>query len=161
MNDKNLTCYETGWAVFLDIQMWIKWLGLLSNIATIAAVIVACVAAWITYQQIIANRQESRRSTASQIYQQYLNLCMNNSAFSLGYAIPTIRNDDYTKYCWFVSSMLYSFEEILDVNGSDEQWIKAIESQLERHKAHLKISSTVNDQQWGPELDNIIKKIIS
>lgn len=156
----NVTCFKTGLSALLDIQLWIKWMSILSNIATVVAVIVAIVAALIAYQQLLSNIKESKSSTANNIYQQYLTLCMDNPHFSFGMEKPHEKNEEYARYCWFVSSMLFSFEQILEINEDDPKWTKTIESQLERHAAHLKISSTVSNGHWNNNLEELIQKVI-
>lgn len=158
---ENVTCFKTGWSALLDVNLWINWLGIASDIATVTAVIVAIIAAYIAYKQLISNVKESRSSTANSIYQQYLHLCMEYPAFSMGMEIPNERNEEYTKYCWFVSSMLFSFERVLEINEGDHKWLKTIESQLRRHASHLKKSSTVSDGYWNENLEKLIKKVIS
>ncbi|MBK0030954.1 hypothetical protein IBT47_01540 [Erwinia sp. S43] len=161
MSSKDLTCFKTGWSILLDIQFWIKWLGILANLATIAAVIVGIIAAWIAFRQIKSSAEESKRSTANQIYQQYLLLCFENPSFTNGLTKPSRKNEKYSKYCWFISTMLFSFEQILEINSNDSQWIDTIESQLVRHAKHLKVSSTVRNGHWDERLNKIIKKVLA
>ncbi|MEN4636554.1 hypothetical protein ABEG70_15910 [Pantoea agglomerans] len=161
MEIKALMCFKTGWAILLDAQYWIKWSGIYSNVATILAVIVAAIAAVIAFYQLHSSRIESRRSTANQIYQQYLAMCIEHPNFSLGMNKPVRRSKEYTQYCWFVSSMLFSFEQILEVNSFDKKWISTIESQLSRHEKHLKSSSSVRNGQWEENLDLILKRVIT
>ncbi|QYJ75062.1 hypothetical protein [Shewanella sp. FJAT-52076] len=156
----NLMCFKIGWAALLDVELWLKWLDILSKIATVVAVVVAIIAAFIAYKQITSNSQVSKSSTAISIYQQYLQLCIDNPQFSMGMQKPTNRTGEYTKYCWFVSSMLYSFEQILEVYDNDDKWIKTIKSQLIRHSEHLKISSSVQDGHWNSKLESVIEDVL-
>lgn len=158
---ENVTCFKTGWSALLDAGLWIKWLSIASNFATVTAVIVAIIAATIAYKQLISNVKVSKSSTANNIYQQYLHLCMEHPVFSLGMKKPDERNEEYTKYCWFVSSMLFSFEQVLEINEDDDKWLRTIESQLARHASHLKSSSTVSDGHWNNNLQTLINKVIS
>ncbi|HFP9403981.1 TPA: hypothetical protein ACHOZF_001511 [Raoultella planticola] len=156
----NLKCFEMGWAVLLDASLWIKWLGILSNIATCVAGVIAVAAAIIAYNQLKSGRDEGRKNTAYGIYQQYLLLCINNPQFSDGMIKPVIKNSDYGQYRWFVSSMLFSFEQILDTQKNDQQWIGTIKSQLNIHKEILKVSRTVKNNEWSTELLTIIKEVV-
>ncbi|QYJ70308.1 hypothetical protein K0H59_14890 [Shewanella sp. FJAT-51649] len=158
---ENITCFKTGWSALLDVGLWLKWLSIFSDIATVTAVIVAIIAAKIAYKQLLSSVKESKSSTANSIYQQYLHLCMEHPAFSLGMEKPDERNEEYAKYCWFVSSMLFSFEQVLEINDDNEKWLKTIESQLSRHASHLKSSSTVSDGHWNDNLESLINKVIS
>lgn len=158
---EKMTCFKTGWASLLNGDLWIKWASIASNVATVIAVVVAIFAAVIAFRQLISSGKESRRSTANQIYQQYLAMCIEYPYFSRGLMKPHRRKVEYTKYCWFVSSMLFSFEQILETDPDDKQWIITIESQLKMHSSHLKISRTANSEQWDKNLDGIIKRVIS
>ncbi|MTF07546.1 hypothetical protein E4K08_14895 [Raoultella ornithinolytica] len=160
MTMSNLKCFEMGWAVLLDSSLWIKWLGILSNIATCVAGVIAVAAAIIAYNQLKSGRDEGRKNTAYGIYQQYLLLCINNPQFSDGMIKPVIKNSDYGQYRWFVSSMLFSFEQILDTQKNDQQWIGTIKSQLNIHKEILKVSRTVKNNEWSTELLTIIKEVV-
>ncbi|MEZ8695379.1 hypothetical protein BCU88_21800 [Vibrio splendidus] len=160
MGNSGITCFKTGWSALLDVDLWVKWFDIFASLATTLAVFAAIFAAYIGYQQLISNAKETRNATACNIYQQYLALCMANPNFSNGMAKPESRSKEYTQYCWFISSMLFSFEKILETQKGDPQWVKTIESQLMMHKEHLKSSDTVKDEQWEKELDNIIKKVI-
>lgn len=157
---ENLTCFKTGWSALFDVSLWIKWLSIASNIATVTAVIVAIIAATIAYKQLLSNVRESKSSTANNIYQQYLHLCMEHPNFSFGMEKPDERSEEYATYCWFVSSMLFSFEQVLEINEDDEKWVKTIESQLVRHASHLKSSTTVSEGYWNSNLEELINKVI-
>ncbi|WP_392340722.1 hypothetical protein [Moritella marina] len=160
MNNSGVTCFKTGWSALLDAELWVKWFDILASLTTMVAVFAAIFAAYIAYKQLISNAKETRNATACNIYQQYLALCMANPNFSNGMVKPESRSKEYTQYCWFISSMLFSFEKILETQKDDTQWVKTIKSQLIMHREHLKSSGTVKDGQWEKELDDIIKKVI-
>ena len=155
-----IKCYDIGFSALLDGALWIKWAGIFANIATCAAAIIAIIAAFIAYYQIKSSRQETRKSTAFNSYNQYLLLCINNPQYADGMEKPSQRTEHYSKYRWFVSTMLFSFEQILDVQPQDEEWEKTIISQLKLHKEHLKSSRTVNEKEWSDELHILITKAI-
>ncbi|WP_316511423.1 hypothetical protein [Klebsiella grimontii] len=152
-------CFETGWSLLLDASLWIKWLGILSNAATCIAAIFAVIAVFVAYHQLKSGRDEGRKNTAYGIYQQYLSLCINNPLFSDGMSKPEDRTTEYGQYRWFVSSMLFSFEQILDTQKNDLQWINTIKSQLNLHKEILRRSRTVKDKEWSVELSKIIEEV--
>ncbi|WP_152929156.1 hypothetical protein [Pantoea sp. RIT-PI-b] len=161
MKSKSFTCFETGWSVFIDVNMWLKWIGILSGIATIAGVVIALYAASVAYNQLISSRKESKSATAYQIYHQYLSMCIAYPNFSNGMVKPLSVTEEYAKYCWFVSSMLFSFEQILSIDINDEKWNSTIKSQLSRHIDHLKISSTVRERHWDESLIDLINDLVS
>jgi len=148
-----MLCFDTGWAILLDLSIWERWLPFL-------ALIVAIIAAKIAYSQVQVGREESRRAVANNIYQQYLTLCFEEPKFARGLVQPSVENNlEYSKYCWFVSTMLFAFEQIIETKVSDEKWNTAIKSQLLRHKDFLNKSSTVKEAQWDVRLLDIIKKL--
>ncbi|MCL6272154.1 hypothetical protein M3P05_19725 [Sansalvadorimonas sp. 2012CJ34-2] len=149
-----MTCFETGLAALLKVELWVKW-------ASIAAPLVTALAIFVAVRQINAAKIENKRAIAHAAYDRYLDLCFENTHFSCGYTTPSdTENDDNLKYRWFVSKMLFAFEQILDVYADDEEWINTIESQLSRHKSHLAHSSTVNGGEWSEQLKSLINKVI-
>lgn len=157
---ENIKCFEIGLAALLDASLWVKWLSILANMATILAVIVAFVAARIAYHQFLSTKEESRHATASGIYHQYLLLCIEKCHFSYGMTKPPERNQLYGEYCWFISSMLFAFEQILEAQPNDQKWKNTIRSQLNIHKEFLKNSRTVKDEEWTHELQDLISEVI-
>lgn len=76
---EDVKCFEVGISALFDASLWVKWLSILANISTVAAVIVAFIAAGIAYHQYKSSKEESRHATASGIYHQYLLLCIEKS----------------------------------------------------------------------------------
>ena len=144
----------------MNIDFWAKWVSLASDLATFFAVFVAGLAAWIGYKQLKSSKDEERKSIAYDIYQQYLQLCIVNPTFSAGLEKPENNTNEYGQYRWFVSAMLFSFEQILETQSRDSKWIATIKSQLSIHKDCLKNSRTVRDKEWSNELQGIIEEVI-
>ncbi len=149
-----MTCFETGFSVLLDIQTWKNWLPIIS-------LIIAVLAGCIALIQLHSGRNESRRATANNIYSQYLTLCFDNPKFAYGLSEAEHDIETYNKYRWFVSNMLFTFEQVLETQSKDEKWITTIQAQLKRHKKHLDKSSTVKDRVWNDELMELIEKVIA
>lgn len=137
----------------VDAAFWDSILSVLSNIATISAAIIAGIAGYIAYQQLIA----SRKQNAATFYKEYLQLCIDNPNFAQG--IYTQNNK--REYRWFVSQVLFTFEQVLIANKGDQQWVETIEYQLSTHKQHLSVSRTANSGEWEKELDTLIKKLLT
>lgn len=157
---ENIKCFEMGIAALLDASLWVKWSSILANIGTFMAMIVAMGAAYIAYHQYISSKEETKHATASNIYQQYLLLCIDKSHFAFGMDKPVTRTQLYGEYCWFVSSMLFAFEQILEAQTNDEKWKDTIRSQLRMHKEFLRNSRTVRDQEWTKDLQDLINQVI-
>jgi hypothetical protein len=161
MNTPTISCFSTGWAALLDADLWAKWLDILAKISTVLAVIVALLAARIAYKQFVSSIKETRNATAYSIYHQYLTLCLDKPQLSSGMQKPHQHSVEYDKYRWFVSSMLFTFEQILDTQKDDPKWIKTITSQLKIHKHFLATSRTVRDKEWDEQLQTIIDDVLN
>lgn len=165
MNDKEITCFYTGWSALLDVGLWVKWVGIFASIATVAiagfALYIAHKQLNLGWKQLKSNRQEAKSATANELYHQYLALCIDKPDFSYGMAKPMERTVEYGSYCWFASSMLFTFEQILEAMPNDEKWQLTIESQLLIHKEWLSASSTVKESQWDDSLQRLIEDTIA
>ena len=148
-----MICLDTNAARLLTFDFW-------NDRADIIMMIIASIALVFSIKQLLSARKDSRRATAYATYQEYLKLCFENPTLAYGKQSEIIQNNKTTpKYPWFVSQMLFAFEQILETDKSDEQWLVSIESQLERHAWYLKNSSTANRSEWNEELKAIIKKV--
>ena len=148
-----MTCFETGFAVFFNIETWKNWVPIISLFVAIGALS-------ITYWQVQVGRNTSASAQAHGIYQQYLALCIAHPELASGNYIAEGENDlEYAKYTWFFSSMLFAFEQVLEAKPNDVKWIATIKSQLEKHKVHLVKSSTAASNHWHEDLEKIIKEL--
>lgn len=148
-------CFETGWAALLSADLWVKW-------ATILMPFIAFFALCVAWYQLNSSRHESRASTAYAIYQQYLSLCLENPMLAKGDRKIVSRDDEtLSRYKWFVSNMLFSFEQILRVASEDSDWKVAIKHQLSRHIWHLSDSGTVKRREWSDELMELIDSAVT
>lgn len=148
-----MTCFETGFAVLLDIKTWESWTPILSLLIAIGALCTA-------YYQVQVGRSATATAQAHNIYQQYLVLCMENTDLASGQCRPISSNDErYARYTWFFSNMLFAFEQILEAKPTDDKWKSTIKSQLEKHKFHIQKSKTANSTHWFKDLDALIKDV--
>ncbi|CED56746.1 membrane protein [Aliivibrio wodanis] len=149
-----MICLDTSIAQFFTFEFW----SLRTNIAMM---IMALIALTFTIVQVLISRNESRRATAYSAYQEYLNLCFENHKFAYGNESEIKQNDHVdSQYPWFVSQMLFTFEQVLETDKKDKEWEVAIESQLRRHKWYLKESNSVSRNEWNSSLRSILNKII-
>ncbi|MBQ4837708.1 hypothetical protein [Pseudoalteromonas luteoviolacea] len=148
-----MICFETGFAVLLNIETWKNWVPIISLFVAIGALGVA-------YWQVQVGRNTSASAQAHGIYQQYLTLCIAHPKFASGGYVPkNVNDDEYAKYTWFFSSMLFAFEQILEAKPNDEKWGETVKHQLEKHKVHLLKSRTAASNQWHESLEKIINEI--
>lgn len=164
MKNDNVTCFYTGWSALLDVELWVKWMDILTGFAAVTiagwALVVACKQLSLGWKQLKENRDETRSATAHSLYHQYLNLCIEKPNFANGMDKPEGRCEEYGKYRWFVSSMLFTFEQILETKATDDKWQRTIKSQLLTHKEFLACSRTVREREWNDELQAIIDHIL-
>lgn len=149
-----MTCFETGWVVLLKLSYWKDLTAILTPIIALAGVVYAA-------RQIYTSKREARRSTAYVVYNDYLKMCMDKPCYARGLSINDPNYND--EYKWFVSRMLFAFEQIIATcnKEDDNSWNITIEHQLSRHKSHLINSGTVLRKEWGPDLSRVIERIIS
>ncbi|ETJ86937.1 hypothetical protein D029_3760 [Vibrio parahaemolyticus 970107] len=57
--------------------------------------------------------------------------------------------------------MLFTFEQILDVNKEDKDWNTTIIAQLKKHKLHLSKSGSVKREEWSEHLTKLINESLS
>lgn len=148
-----MICLDTSAAQLFTFEFW-------NNRADIIMALIAGIALVFTIKQLRSGRKESRRATAYSTYQEYLKLCFENAILAYGNQEEIIQKGNITKeYPWFVSQMLFAFEQILENDKSDKQWKTSIKSQLERHAWYLKRSNTANRDEWSNELKSMINDV--
>lgn len=149
-----MICLDTNAAQLLTFEFW-------NERADIIMAIVAILALITTIKQLRTGRLESRRATAYATYQEYLKNCANNPQFAYGNRNDIVVNGVINKeYPWFISQMLFTFEQVLETSKSDEQWKTAIQSQLKRHAWYLEKSNTVKRKEWCSTLMLLIEDAI-
>ncbi|WP_080741118.1 hypothetical protein [Aeromonas bestiarum] len=165
MSDSNLTCFKTGLSALLDVDLWVQWTDIFSNLFTVSiaglALYIAHRQLKLGWQQLMSNRTETRNATAHNLYHQYLKLCIDMPQYSYGMEKPNHECIEYGRYCWFISAMLFTFEQILETMACDEKWQTTIKSQLIIHKEFLSTSSTVREKKWNNNLQKLIEDVIS
>lgn len=124
--------------------------------ALVVGVIAICVAIW----QLRVGRTETRSAQAHETYQQYLARCIEYPEFASGYASDVRPDPKYDQYKWFVASMLFSFEQIMEAKPKDKYWVAAIGSQLEIHRLHLSKSNSVRRGEWDDSLQQLLNKVV-
>ena len=150
-----MICLDTNAAQLLTFEFW-------NERADIIMAIVAILALILTLKQLQSGRLESRRATAYATYQEYLKNCAENPKLAYGNRNEIVLNGvTQEEYPWFISQMLFTFEQVLETSKSDKQWKTAIRSQLERHAWYLEGSNTVKREEWSKDLMTLIKEVIS
>ena len=150
-----MICLNTSVAQFLTYEFW-------NERANIIMFIIAALALILTLKQLSSGRKESRRATAYSAYQEYLQSCFENPKLAYGNQEDiVVDGKTIQEYPWFFSKMLFTFEQILETDKSDEQWTTSLRSQLERHAWYLKKSNTASRDEWSDELRSMIDDVTS
>jgi hypothetical protein len=129
--------------------------AILSFLTLLVAVITAKIAYNITIKQL----KSSKESTAKNIFQNYLNLCIQNPSFT-----NPEKNDltkEYRKYECFIWNMMNACEEIHTLFPKDKIWRQALIEHLKIHKTYLKTNNyTMNEKCYGNEFNKLVAEAI-
>ncbi len=155
-----------------------------SNIATIATTassIIIAISLIITMIQIRMAYMNHKEAINRTTFNNYLIEAINNPIlanppnFKEKYNVPaeTIGDgekakEDFQKYEWFVSMMVFSMREILEVNPKSSYWINIAKRQFRRHLAYIewrrdKDKNVPNNfiKEAGTQINGIIDKLIT
>ena len=140
----------------------------LSAYATIATAIVAVLALFIAIVQILVGKHEARLGVAKSIYKDYLALAMQNPKFSsASYPIESPRlheiskdHEEYERYEFYVSYLLFAAEEILHLTKNSSEWRSALQAQLRYHALYLQ-SQDLPESHWSKKLLSLREKAIA
>lgn len=148
-----MICLDVDIAQFMTYKFW-------NDRANIITACIAIIALAFTIIQLRANKREARRATAYNTYQEYLRLCFDNPKLSYGKENEIKKIDGIDiKYPWFISQMLFAFEQILENDTCNLEWEISIKSQLLRHSWYLRKSESANRNEWNIKLKNIIQEV--
>lgn len=117
----------------------------LSAYSTFATAVTAIVAVVVAFMQILISKKESRLGIAKGIYKDYLMYAFANPQFSsASYPLDEPRfdtfrknSDEYEKYEFFVSYLLFAAEEVLELTKNNYGWRATLCDQLKYHALYL------------------------
>ncbi|WP_286912158.1 MULTISPECIES: hypothetical protein [unclassified Pseudomonas] len=147
-----------------------KWV---SDIATAVTAMVAIAAAFVAYVQL----QESKVIAAKGIYKDYLTLSFENPEFSAAsypvdnpgyYKFKKIgenlgsKEKSYEQYEFYVSFLLNSAEEIMNLTSLEEQdgWHETLRNQFAHHALYL-ASNVWGCSQYDEDIYELIEEGVS
>lgn len=123
--------------------MTINCRTIIETFASISSIITATVAV-LALCTAKSELSSNRASAAYDLYNSYLEMAYEKPAF----AEPNFKyikdSSEFTAYTWFVSKMLFSAEQIMSLDLSNEamyEWKKTLCIQVEYHKAYFKEKS--------------------
>ena len=109
---------------------------ILANVATFLGLIGVVVA----YRQFRAGALAEKRTTAITAWTEYLKLALAHP--DLARPLPWltgqgIGSPQFSQYRWFVATMLFACEQVLDAHAGDESWEDIVRAQLRNHHGFL------------------------
>jgi hypothetical protein len=140
----------------------------LSAYATSATAAIAVVALIVAYIQVRVSKRESRLGVAKAIYKDYLALAFANPKFSsASYPLdaPGIQTfsrnaDEYERYEFFVSYLLFAAEEVLDLTKNSPAWRATLRDQLRYHALYLD-SMDLQEHHYSSDLLTLREEAIA
>nr|WP_295662624.1 hypothetical protein [Polymorphobacter sp.] len=119
----------------------------------------AIVAALAFLSTIFAKYFENRRDrevSARAAWEKYLEMAFENPALARAVDVESDA-DQYERYEWFVSRMLYAAEEVLLLAPTDPYWDSAIKSQVGYHSEYLSGVGEKYCKHYSARLQKLIK----
>lgn len=136
-------------------NIWANFSGLATvDIAILTALIVA-----FGSSQLNETKKNNVRSFSHNAYSKYLKLTLEYPHFAN--PEPELIKSDmamHSHYRWFISNMLFYFEEVLMINDKDKDWDKAIRRQVKIHMWQIGFSN-YKEQGWSSDLLKIIDSL--
>ncbi|PKG40198.1 hypothetical protein [Psychromonas sp. Urea-02u-13] len=111
----------------------------------------------VANNQLREVKKDNVRSFSHTAYSQYLKLTLEYPHFA--HPDPELIKSDsamHSHYRWFISNMLFYFEEVIMINDGDKDWSKAISRQIRIHMWQIGSYSSYKQQGWSQELLKII-----
>ena len=130
------------------------------------AVIISSIAVLVAVYQTVIARHESRRTVAMTLYKSYLDSAMSNPRFALvslssSPSFEEIRSDReaYVSYEFYVASLLFAAESILEITKNDVGWQATLRDQLRYHADYLR-HDDFECGHYSNELKTLINQVI-
>lgn len=133
-----------------------------TGIAEIVTAVVALSALFIAITQLRQNKANQRESTAKEIYKEYLKMAVEypRHAYPTKEFIENIRGkEEFDRYTWFVSYMLFACDEILTLSKERKLWRKVVKEQLWFHISYLSspdFYQTAELEGYGHEMNTLV-----
>ena len=132
------------------------------------AVVISSIAVLVAVYQTAVARRESRTTVAITLYKGYLDSAISNPKFALvstdssGESFKAIQadRDQYIRYDFYVSSLLFAAESILEIMKHDESWIATLRDQMSYHREYLQ-HDEFDPAHYSEELRTLIKDVLS
>jgi hypothetical protein len=115
---------------------FLRWSQILANVATCLALIGIAVA----YQQLRSGAIAQKRTTAITAWTEYLKLALAHPEYARPQSSLTgagVGSREFSQYRWFVATMLFACEQVLEAHSDDEAWEDIVTAQLRNHHAFL------------------------
>ncbi|MFM8332100.1 MAG: hypothetical protein ACKN9T_10465 [Candidatus Methylumidiphilus sp.] len=140
----------------------------ISAYSALVTAVIALVALIIAVVQVVVSKHEARLGIAKSIYKDYLALAFANpqlSSPSYPKNSPRFKTfskstDDYERYEYFVSYLLFAAEEILDLTKNSTAWRNTLRDQIRWHALYLESVDFI-EQHYSFDLLALVEEAIS
>ena len=135
----------------------------LSSIGTAAGAVVAGLSAAVAAGSYRQSRQLAQEQRGYNTYADYLKVAFDNPRFSTvntAKALADLSRDPaaYESYEWYVSRMLWAFEQVFEIVGEDPEWMVSIQGQLELHWPYL--CGEFRQMNYAGDYGNPLKRML-
>ncbi|MDR6587418.1 hypothetical protein [Agrobacterium tumefaciens] len=139
----------------------------ISDVTNLGLLLITAVVSVFGVYQFISTTRFNRNQSAKEIHSEYIKIGLDNPTL----ANPSLKGldlenltlggsrEEFERYEWFVSFMLWSFEEVFHLS-SDPSWSSTIRLSLQAHAPYLQ-SVHVKRAGYLDNVDPVIRKLIS
>ncbi|EGQ8102515.1 hypothetical protein CGG88_23515 [Vibrio parahaemolyticus] len=119
----------------------------IASIAQSLTFVVALVTVSVTYFQIKASSEQAQQQLASTMYQSYLQSAFDYPKFAEPIALASLcveeteKSKCETRYEWFAARVLYTAENILELDlseGDMQSWKHTVDRMVENHSEYIR-----------------------
>ena len=138
---------------------WTSWIQVGANVAAILGLVGVVLA----YRQLHAGLRGQREATAIGIWKDYLHLALQHPTLAAPREFLTTSSrgtEEFERYEWFVSAMLFACEQIVALSPDDRAWRDTVLSQLRYHKRYLG-GNYFEIAHYSPVLQGLIRQVTS
>lgn len=123
---------EGGLTMFADLELIFEsykhLLGALAVLLTLGGFV-------LTIMQLNRNLKFQRETVAKTTYREYLQLCIAKPDLAAGRVMKA--SIKWEEYAWFVATLLWACEEIVEYARGNAAWMRTVRTQLGYHRAYL------------------------
>jgi hypothetical protein len=112
----------------------------LAEVAANVATVIALIGIVVAYRQFRADTIAQKHTAAITAWTEYLRLALAHPDFARPQPWLTgagISGPQFSQYRWFVATLLFACEQVLEAHPDDSAWREIVKAQLRHHHAFL------------------------